>query len=199
MSDGIQDQSGDEGGAIPLHSPDGDKALSEANARAKANEARLRKVSSAYKQLQGEMQALRERHARQRDQDQRVMKAQVVKDLFEPLQNLRRSVEAMASSGVESDVLSGIQMVGRNFMEAFEHMGLEKVSGVGAPFNPEVHEALSVLPVALPAADGRVIEVFAEGYRVGETLIQPAKVIIGKYTAPPESDKSEAAASEGEE
>lgn len=189
MSDGIQDAEAEGTGAIPLHPPEADAALSEANARAKANEARLRKVSSAYKQLQGEMQAQRERHARQRDQDQRVMKAQVVKDLFEPLQNLRRSVEAMEAAGVESDVLSGIQMVGRNFMEAFERMGLERVAGVGTPFNPAVHEALSVLPVAIPAADGRIIEVFAEGYRVGETLIQPAKVIIGKYTAPPESEE----------
>lgn len=189
MSDGIQDPEAEEAGVIPLHPPEVDSALSEANARAKANEARLRKVSSAYKQLQGEMQAQRERHARQRVQDQRVMKAQVVKDLFEPLQNLRRSVEAMEAAGVESDVLSGIQMVGRNFTEAFEQMGLEKVSGVGTPFDPSVHEALSVLPVAIPAADGRIIEVFAEGYRVGDTLIQPAKVIIGKYTAPPESEE----------
>ena len=71
-------------------------------------------------------------------------------------------------------------------MGAFEEMGLEKVPGAGAVFDPDLHEALSVLPVPQAAADGRVIQVFSEGYRVGETLIQPAKVIIGKYTAPPE-------------
>ena len=156
----------------------------DAMALAKETEGRLRKVSSAYKQLQGEMQAMRERHLRTREQDQRVMKAQVVKSLFEPLQNLRRSVEAMEKSGVEPDVLSGIQMVGRTFMSAFEEMGLEKVAGVGSRFDPEFHEALSVLPVPQEAADGRIIQVFSEGYRVGETLIQPAKVVIGQYKAP---------------
>ena len=144
MSDGIQEQNTEEDGTIPLPT-EANSALQEANLRAKANEGRLRKVSSAYKQLQGEMQALRERHARQREQDQKVMKAQVVKDLFEPLQNLRRSVDAMGSAGIEDDVLSGIQMVGRNFMEAFEQMGLEKVPGVGTPFSPDVHEALSAV------------------------------------------------------
>ena len=156
----------------------------DAMAIAKETEGRLRKVSSAYKQLQGEMQAMRERHLRTREQDQRVMKAQVVKSLFEPLQNLRRSVEAMEKAGVDSDVLSGIQMVGRTFMTAFEEMGLEKVPGVGSRFDPELHEALSVLPVPQEAADGRIIQVFSEGYRVGETLIQPAKVVIGQYKAP---------------
>ena len=89
----------------------------DAMAIAKETEGRLRKVSSAYKQLQGEMQAMRERHLRTREQDQRVMKAQVVKSLFEPLQNLRRSVEAMEKAGVDSDVLSGIQfpVLGRTF------------------------------------------------------------------------------------
>jgi molecular chaperone GrpE len=198
MSDGIQEQNTEEDGTIPLPT-EANSALQEANLRAKDNEGRLRKVSSAYKQLQGEMQALRERHARQREQDQKVMKAQVVKDLFEPLQNLRRSVDAMGSAGIEDDVLSGIQMVGRNFMEAFEQMGLEKVPGVGTPFSPDVHEALSVIPVAIPAADGRVIEVFSEGYRVGDTLIAPAKVVIGKYTAPPEPEAVKAEDSEGEE
>lgn len=198
MSDGIQEQNTEEDGTIPLPT-EANSALQEANLRAKANEGRLRKVSSAYKQLQGEMQALRERHARQREQDQKVMKAQVVKDLFEPLQNLRRSVDAMGSAGIEDDVLSGIQMVGRNFMEAFEQMGLEKVPGVGTPFSPDVHEALSVIPVAIPAADGRVIEVFSEGYRVGDTLIAPAKVVIGKYTAPPEPEAAKVEDSEGEE
>ncbi|MEC7240066.1 MAG: nucleotide exchange factor GrpE [Myxococcota bacterium] len=160
----------------------------DAVAIAKETEGRLRKVSSAYKQLQGEMQAMRERHLRTRDQDQRLMKAQVVKSLFEPLQNLRRSVEAMEKSGVDGDVLSGIQMVGRTFMSAFEEMGLEKVAGVGSRFDPEFHEALSVLPVPQEAADGRIIQVFSEGYRVGETLIQPAKVVIGQYKAPETSN-----------
>ena len=190
MSDMPTDTEKSDSNVIPLDADsateESSSALASAQAAAKANESRLRKVSSAYKQLQGEMQALRDRHARTREQEQRVMKAQIVKSLFEPLQNLRRSVEAMQKAGVVEELLSGAQMVGRNFMSAFEEMGLEKVPGAGAVFDPELHEALSVLPVPQAAADGRVIQVFAEGYRVGETLIQPAKVIIGKYTAPPE-------------
>lgn len=190
MSDTTNGHESEESAPIPLHPEEGQVSteVAAAKAQAKENEARLRKVSSAYKQLQGEMQAMRERHVRTREQDQRLMKAQVVKSLFEPLQNLRRSVEAMEQSGIEADVLSGIQMVGRAFMGAFEEMGLEKVAGAGSRFDPEFHEALSVVPVPQEAADGRIIQVFSEGYRVGETLIQPAKVIIGQYKAPVEAE-----------
>ena len=87
MSDTPPVQEAEESAPIPLN-PEDEPALNEvasAAAQAKANEARLRKVSSAYKQLQGEMQAMRERHLRTREDDQRLMKAQVVKSLFEPL------------------------------------------------------------------------------------------------------------------
>jgi len=191
MADTNQGDSGEESEPTPLHVlPSEDDALAEAHQRAKDNETRLRKVSSAYKQLQSEMTALKARHERQKDLDQRLMKAKVVQSLFEPLQNLRRSVDAMEKRGVDPEVFEGIQLVGRSFLEAFESIGLEKVPGKGSIFSPDCHEAIAVVPVAIEAGDGRIVDVFAEGYRIGETLIQPAKVVIGKYTPPVEEDES---------
>ena len=49
------------------------------------------------------------------------------------------------------------------------------------PFDPNLHEALSVVPVAEAEQDGMVIEVFSAGYRVGSRLLKPARVIIGRH------------------
>jgi molecular chaperone GrpE (heat shock protein) len=48
-------------------------------------------------------------------------------------------------------------------------------------FDPNLHEALAVTPVAEKEKDGRVVHVHATGYRLGGKVLQPAQVIIGKY------------------
>jgi molecular chaperone GrpE len=147
-------------------------------------EARLKTVSAAYKNLQEEMTALQARADRQRLFQRDMMKGEVVRSLFEPLQNLRRSVNALDKAELESDLLSGLHMVVRDFQEAFAALGLQEVEAEGATFNPDFHQALSILPVTDPEQDGKVLEVFSAGYRIGASLLAPAQVIIGKYEEP---------------
>ena len=71
-------------------------------------------------------------------------------------------------------------MVQKQFMEAMEKLGLEEVAGEGAMFDPKIHEALAVTPVADPAQDGRVLTVYTSGYTVRGKVLQAAQVIIGK-------------------
>ncbi len=53
-----------------------------------------------------------------------------------------------------------------------------------APFDPNIHDAICTMPVQHASLDGQVIQVFEAGYRVGTTVIQAARVIIGRYEAP---------------
>jgi len=147
-------------------------------------EARLKTVSAAYKNLQEEMAAFQARAERQRLFQRDMMKGEVVRSLFEPLQNLRRSVEAVGKAEVEPELVEGLLMVVRDFQEAFGALGLEEVVAEGTTFNPDFHEALSILPVTDPEQDGKVLEVFRAGYRIGASLLAPAQVIIGKYEEP---------------
>jgi molecular chaperone GrpE len=141
-------------------------------------EARLRTVSAAYLQVQDEMSSLKERGQRLRGIEQGLMKGEVVRKLFEPLQNLRRCVGALAGSGTENSH-QGLEMVIREFLAGFESLGLEEISGEGKVFDPNLHEAISVVPCEADQ-DGQIMEVFSVGYRVGDTLIEPARVVIGK-------------------
>ena len=53
----------------------------------------------------------------------------------------------------------------------------------GSRFNPNLHEALTMVPVEDPALDDVVIDVFSAGYRIGARLITPARVIVGQLVA----------------
>jgi molecular chaperone GrpE len=147
-------------------------------------EARLRAVSSAYRDKQREFSEFRERNERLREETNRVLKGEVVTVVFEPVQNLRRSIEAIGRMGVGDEVRQGLAMVFEQFMTALRKLGLEEIRAEGLPFDPGLHEALASMPVPEASLDGKVIQVFDAGYRIGSQVIQPARVVVGTWREP---------------
>lgn len=152
--------------------------LTEAKSAVAELQARLRAVSAAYKQLQDEVEATKERLARQAEFQKELQRGETVAKMFDPLDNLNRSIDTIE----EGDARDGLKMVVHQFMTAFGELGLEALTPQGQAFDPNLHEALSVIPVDDEAQDGVIIEVFSAGYRVGSRLLKPARVVIGKYS-----------------
>ncbi|HCH66008.1 MAG TPA: nucleotide exchange factor GrpE, partial [Deltaproteobacteria bacterium] len=145
---------------------------------------RLRAVSAAYQKQQSEVAATRDRLKRQAAVQEELRRGEVVSGLFEPVENLRRSLDAAKKGASNDDTVQGLELVLKAFMDSFGKLGLEEVPGKGAAFDPNIHEALTTIPVTDAALDQAVIEVFAAGYRIGSRLIRPAKVIVGAYQEP---------------
>ena len=148
--------------------------------------ARLRTVSAAYKKQQDDVSATRSRLERLAKEKEEIRRGEVVSSLFEPLQNLRRAKDGMEKVSIDAAHIQGVEMVIRQIQGAFEKLGMEEVPGKGAKFDPNLHEALTMMPVLDPALHEAVVEVFEAGYRIGSRLIRPARVIVGQYTAPEE-------------
>ena len=147
--------------------------------RLSETQGRLRAVSKAYQELQKDMEEFRKRQQTRAKIDAERRAADVVRAFFDPVQNLKRAIEA-GGSEVE-DVLQGVRMIHHQFHETMKRLGLEEVPGEGATFDPEIHEALAVTPVTEPDQDGKVLMVHRSGYRLGGHLIQAAQVVIGKH------------------
>lgn len=163
--------------------------LSELSARLQVTEARLRTVSAAYKGLQEDMTSFQKRVERQQELKLEVHKGETVAKLFGPVEDLRRAIDAATRAGADKAQVEGLEMVFREFMEAFGKLGLTEVAQQGAGFDPLFHEVLSVIPIPDPSMDGRILEIFAQGYKVGSRLIRPAKVVVAQ--APPAPTASE--------
>jgi molecular chaperone GrpE len=168
---------------IELLDPEEDPRIAELEKSLSELQARLRAVSAAYKQQQEDMAAARERLKRQAALKEEVRRGEVVATLFDPVQNLQRSVDAAKKGSTMEDMIQGLEMLQHQFMEAFATLGLEEVPGKGSRFNPNLHEALTMVPVEDPALDDVVIDVFSAGYRIGARLITPARVIVGQLVA----------------
>jgi molecular chaperone GrpE len=146
-----------------------------------AAQARLRAVSKAYTDQKAEMSAFRERVEGRAKAAEERQAFSVVKGFFDPVQNLKRSLEAGVGTDNEG-FLAGLRIVVGQFDSALDKLGLSPVPGVGAPFDPNLHEALALAPVEDPEQDGKILMVHLDGFMVNGKVLQAAQVVIGKHT-----------------
>lgn len=181
----LHPEAGGEAAVEPTPEP---TALEKLQAELDATTARLKTVSAGYLKVQDEMAAFKARLERQASLKEQILKGDVVSKLFEPLENLRRSIDALERAGVDKELLGGVNATHKGFLDGFKGMGLEEIGAQGERFDPNYHEALTTMPVDQAALDDKVVQVFSAGYRVGTRVIRPARVVVGAYTAPPEPE-----------
>ena len=100
----------------------------------------------------------------------------LAKELLPALDNLDRALEAAAK---DDPLLDGVRLVRSELSAALARTGIESFSPAGEPFDPAVQEADATREQAADgAASGTVVEVFQPGYRLGETIIRPARVVV---------------------
>lgn len=109
-------------------------------------------------------------------------KAEVLRDVLPVLDDLERAIEAggLDPEGDSEDGLAhGVLLVFRSLREALAKNGIEAVDPTGERFDPNSHEALSAQP-AEGVESGVVVETMQKGYRLGEQLIRPARVVVAE-------------------
>jgi molecular chaperone GrpE len=114
-----------------------------------------------------------------RDQERLVAHAheRLVHELLPVLDDLERTLEA-AERHEEAALVDGVRLVERSLRKALEKEGVSEIETDG-PFDPHVHEAL--LTQAREGAEpGTVLEVLQRGYRVGDKVVRPARVIVAE-------------------
>ncbi|HSS81215.1 MAG TPA: nucleotide exchange factor GrpE [Gaiellaceae bacterium] len=118
-----------------------------------------------------------------RDQESLVARAheRLVKELLPVLDDLERALAA-AEEHEEAKLEEGVRLVHRELADALQREGLAEIETTGA-FDPHVHEALLSQPS--DKAEGSVLEVVQKGYRLGDRVLRPARVVIA---APREDD-----------
>jgi molecular chaperone GrpE len=123
---------------------------------------------------QADFENYRKRVARDAAQAQDRGMAKLAKALLPALDNLDRAIEAAED---EDPLLAGVGLVRSEIAAALAHVGIEAFAPLGEPFDPNQHEAMAQQPVG-GAASGTVAEVYQNGYRMADTIIRPARVLV---------------------
>ena len=109
-------------------------------------------------------------------------KAELIREVVPVLDDLERAIEAagLDPEGDSDDGLAhGVLLVFRSLRETLTRAGIESVDPKGEKFDPQWHEALSTQP-SDGAQSGTVVEVMQKGYKLGEQLIRPARVVVAE-------------------
>ena len=134
------------------------------------------------KRLAADFENYRKRVAR--DQESLVARAheRLVKELLPVLDDLERALAA-AEEHEAATLEEGVRLVHRELASALKREGLDEIETNGH-FDPHVHEALLAQPSE--AEEGSVLEVVQKGYRLGDRVLRPARVVVA--AAPEETD-----------
>jgi molecular chaperone GrpE len=119
----------------------------------------------------------RKRTAREASAAQERGVIKLAKELLPAVDNLDRALEAVGSSSNGAELLAGVKLVHAEVLAALARVGVEPFDPAGQPFDPTSQEAVAQQPVD-GAEPGTVAEVFQRGYRLGETVIRPARVLV---------------------
>lgn len=162
--------------------PDGDLAR-PTSASAADLRAALEKAEAAgaenwnrYLRSVAELDNVRKRAARDVEAARRSGVEKLAGELLGIADTLEMGLEAAGNASVES-LLAGKQATLRLLRAAFDRFGIEVVDPAGQPFDPQLHEAMSMQPSGI-ATPGSVLAVLQKGYRIGDRLLRPARVIV---------------------
>ncbi|MGO9790852.1 MAG: nucleotide exchange factor GrpE [Solirubrobacteraceae bacterium] len=136
--------------------------------------------------VRADFENYRKRAAREAAAAQERGVAKLAKELLAAIDNLDRAVQAAPSpadaaaasdAAADSQLISGIKLVHADVLAALARVGIERFSPEGEQFDPTYHEAVAQAPIA-GAASGSVVEVYQCGYRIGENVLRPARVLV---------------------
>jgi molecular chaperone GrpE len=163
--------------------------VEELESRTRAAENKVQEVQARFdqlrQQLQRETDETRQRLNRSADERAAGEKAKFITSLLPAMDDLERAIDAASGDAPREAVLEGIRRIANNFQSALSSAGVEPVAAVGEEFNPEFHEAVDTEETD-HEMDGRVIEEYSRGFRMGDRLLRPARVKVGRA---PETQK----------
>jgi molecular chaperone GrpE len=126
---------------------------------------------------QAEFENFRRRATRDAALAQERGAAKLATSLLPAIDNLERALTHAPQDGDEHGFVAGVRHVHSDLIAALRKAGIEQFSPEGEPFDPNQHEALAQQPTE-GAEPGTVVEVYQRGYRSGETVVRPARVVV---------------------
>ena len=158
----------DEVGAVEETAPDLEARLLEAEAKRDEYLRDLQRVAADFDNF-------RKRSAREQEAMSVLAGERIVKALLPVLDDLERALAA-AEEHEEAKLEDGVRLVHRSLVEALQREGLAEIETDGA-FDPNVHEALLSQPDD-EKESGQILDVLQKGYRLGDRVLRPARVIV---------------------
>jgi molecular chaperone GrpE len=154
--------------------------IGEYRQRAEKAEEKLQEYIAAFKEEKKSQEEFRQRLQKDVDRKVELKFGGLVVELLEGLDDLDLALSHVADVPEARELAHGVELVRNRFLATLEKHGVARLDPAGQPFDPETAEAIGVIPVDDATMDGAVVETYRAGYMLGDRVIRPARVAVGK-------------------
>lgn len=137
-----------------------------------------------YLRARADLENVRKRAQRDLEDANRYANDRLLKEMVPVLDNLERALEHAGQGGSEGQgLIEGVNLTVNLFRKVLESFGVKAVVAVGAPFDPNLHQAMGQVETA-EQPPNTVVSEFQKGYLLNDRLLRPALVMIAKAPTP---------------
>lgn len=180
MLDKIQDSANQEEVQVDQSNESLDQAIEEAEDQVSQLEAEKEALSDQLLRLQAEIQNMRRINQRERQDAAKYRSQSLASYLLDVADNLERALATPAESEDAKAIHKGIEMVYKQFQQAFEKEGISVIDPLNQAFDPNFHQAVSMMPAGEGQEADTVINVLQKGYMLQDRVLRPAMVIVAQ-------------------
>ena len=142
--------------------------------------AELEEQKEKYLRLVAEFDNFRKRSRKEHYDLEQTAGKDVIVSLLVVMDDMDRAAKQMEKSEDVTLIKEGISLVFNKLRTIMQKRGLNTMEMGDYSFNPDLHEAITEVPVPDPAMEGKIIDVIEPGYYINDKLIRCAKVVLGK-------------------
>lgn len=146
--------------------------------RAEADDEVARLKDQVLRSL-AEVENIKRRSARDVENAHKFAVEKLLSDLLPVIDSLEKAVETASATEGAEPIAEGVELSLKLFIDTLAKSGVEQIDPLGAPFDPQEHEAMTMVPNP-DAEPNSVMDVMAKGYRLNGRLVRAAKVIVVK-------------------
>jgi molecular chaperone GrpE len=150
-----------------------------------------------WQRAAADYQNLKRRAEKEREEHGRLATASLVINILPLLDDLERALRSVDMRLAGLTWVDGIGLIYRKFQAVLDAAGVSEIKAEGETFDPNVHEAV----MYGEGEEGKVVAEIQKGYRLGDRVVRPAIVVVGKKAEgkEPGDEKAEGEKPEGEE
>lgn len=164
---------------MPVENQAAEAVSADPVAAAQAEAAKWKEVAARN---QAELENYRKRVAREREDDVKRARAGLLEDLLPVIDNFELGMMEVRKADPKSPIVIGMEMIERQLKDFMASVGVEPVDGVGAAFDPNLHEAVGQEESA-EIAEGKIVRQLRKGYKLRDRLLRAAMVVVSKGPA----------------
>ena len=137
-------------------------------------ENRFEEMENKYLRVQAEMANIQKRNAKERQDAAKFRSQSLATELLPVIDNLEKATEAETK---DEEYKKGIELVLKQFKDVLTANGVKEIEAVGQPFDPELHEAVSMIQDE-KLGEKIVAQEYRKGYMIGNKVIRHSMVVV---------------------